>query len=408
MKQITALIIKELRIVARDRTALLLMFAAPVALALVMAFAFGGIGKNAGLGQISFNVVNQDGGEIGARLVDVVNSGELASLLAPHVLTDTASSRAAVDADRVAASVTIPEGLTSCLQGSGGSCPDIILYANPGRIIGVGVVKGIIESFGQRAAAGSLAARIAITQLLTSGLVDPQHAQELLPKLASQAAEIAVNTVQLGIDVETGSAQENKPFDFLGYYVPATAILFLMFTLTTGSRSIHAERDSGTLVRLQAAPIHRSQLVIGKILSVVAVGLVQMGILVLFTRLVLGVHWGNPLGLVIHILLTVTAISALGLMIGGLAQTSSQADAIGGMVTMILAALGGNFVIRSSYPPFMRMLSLIGPNSWGITGFNKLAAGAPLSQLAPEYAALAGMSVLFTVFAVWGMRRVLR
>lgn len=410
MKRIIALMRKELLLVFRDRTALLLMFAAPIALALVLTFAFGRVsgGNSASINLIPLVVVNQDKGELGARFVQVLRSPELSSLITVSESQDAEISRQAVDADQYAGAIVIPETLSECLQQGQDGCATMTLYSNPARPIALGVVKGIIDSFIQRASAASLAARVTMLQLEASGKVTGQDAAQVFSTAAGQAAEYAATHSVMTLDIRAGGAEEEKPFDFLGYYVPATAVLFLMFALSSGSRSLHAERDHGTLTRLLAAPITRTDIIIGKVLGVVAVGVAQMAILVLFSRFVLGVRWGNPIGVALHVLLTVLAISALGLLIGSLARSQQQADAVSMMVTMILAAIGGSFAVRATYPVWLKNLSLIGPNAWALDGFQKLAAGAGIEQLLPQYLALTGMAAVFLAAAVWGMRRTLR
>ncbi len=407
MKKMSAIILKELTLIVRDRTGLLLLLVAPVALALVLAFALGGLGGNSepSIREIPVIVVNQDEGELGSRLLTVLRSPELGSLLTVSEMSDLNAARSAVDADKSATVIIVPANLSQCFQTAADECAEITLYVNPGRSVTVDVVRGIIDQFVHRSAASSLAARVTVQQLMSSGKLEPQRSTGQVPTAAAAAAEYADSHTLVSIATQTGSAAQQEPFDYLAYYMPATAVLFLMFTLTSGSRSMHAEKESGTLVRLLAAPLTPAQIISGKMLGVIAIGLCQMAILVLFSYVVLGVNWGNPLGVVIHLVLTVSAIASMGLMISGMTRTSQQADAVGMMVTMILAALGGNFIVRASYPPIVRTISLVGPNAWALTGFQKLREGAALAQMAPEFIALAVMTILFSLIAVRTMRR---
>jgi len=75
---------------------------------------------------------------------------------------------------------------------------------------------------------------------------------------------------------------------------------------------------------------------------------------------------------------------------------------------MVLAAVGGNFVPRLDFPAWLRAVSYIGPNAWGIEGFQMLASGARLSDLAPVLAALGVMTMVFLGLALWGLRRLVK
>src|SRR4030067_855371 len=99
-----AITFKELLIAFRDRAALVLMLVAPVALALVMSFAFSGMGGG-NLPQISIALVNLDDGEIGQALVDTFQADELRELVAVTVLPDAAAARQGVDEEKYVAAV---------------------------------------------------------------------------------------------------------------------------------------------------------------------------------------------------------------------------------------------------------------------------------------------------------------
>jgi len=131
-------------------------------------------------------------------------------------------------------------------------------------------------------------------------------------------------------------------------------------------------------------------------------------VLIIATSLFMGVKWGDPLGVGVHVLLVVAATASMGLVIATMARTTSQATAIGGAGEMVLAAGGGNFIPRAAYPEWMRMLSYVGPNSWGIEGFQKLAAGAALADLRVEIIALLAMAAVFFAISLWGFRRLVR
>jgi len=184
--------------------------------------------------------------------------------------------------------------------------------------------------------------------------------------------------------------------------------LFLMFAMMSAGRTLLAEREAGTLDRLRASPLLAAELLGGKILGVFFIGLLQMAALILVSHFFMGVAWGEPLAVAAHTVMVVAATAALGLVIAALARTAGQANAMGSTVTMVLAAVGGNFVPRLDFPAWLRAVSYIGPNAWGIEGFQMLASGARLSDLAPDLAALGMMTMVFLGLALWGLRRLVK
>ncbi|MBI4770114.1 MAG: ABC transporter permease [Chloroflexi bacterium] len=410
MKKILAITRKEVTIILRDRTALLLMLVAPLGLTLVMNFAFSGVsGQNAGLRQIPVAVVNADEGELGRALVEAFRSPALSELLAVSAAASPAEARKLVDDDQAAAAILIPAGMTGrVMKGDAAeAAAQIEVYQNPGRSIGAGVVRSVVERFAQQVAAGTVGAQVTVAGLVGSGRLEAAQIGQVAPQIGERVALQSVNRQPISVSQVAGAAGA-EGFNYLAYYAPSMAILFLMFTLASSSRSLLAERETGTLARLRSTPTRAWELMGGKVAGVFATGVLQMAVLIAAPALLMGVKWGNVAGVALHTLLTVAAVAAMGLMFAGVAKTAAQAAAIGGSVVMVLAAVGGNFVPRVAYPAWLRTLSLLGPNAWGIEGYQKLAAGASLSELAGVFAALVALTALFFGVALIGFRRIVK
>jgi len=403
--KIIAITLKELRITFRDRAALVLMLAAPVALALVMSFAFSGMGGG-NLPQIPIALVNLDEGEIGQALLDTFQADELRELVAATVLPDAAAARQGVDEEKYVAAVIIPEGMTARIFVRLGDPKEIEVYSNPAMPFNASVVRTITSRMVDLISAGAAAARTAVNQLFVSGRADVSQEMELLARVGNQAAQEAMTREIIVIKEQVGQRiQAEQQFNFLAYYAPSMAVLFLMFAMMTGGRTLLAEREAGTLARLRAAPLGAGELLAGKVLGVFATGLLQMAVLVLFMHYALGVEWGEPAAVALLVVLTVSAIAALGLLIATVARTASQATFIGSSVVMVLAAAGGNFVPRLSFPEWLKTISLIGPNAWAMEGFQKLHNGEALSGVTTELAALTLISAVFFGLALIGFRK---
>src|SRR5205823_5083143 len=116
MKKILIIGWKDFTLIWRDRTALLLMLAAPFVLTLGLGFVSGRFsGGHSGLSHIPVILVNQDEGQLGAALVGVFSSADLAELVAPNTAADAAAARQQAAGDRAAAAVIVPAGLTASI-----------------------------------------------------------------------------------------------------------------------------------------------------------------------------------------------------------------------------------------------------------------------------------------------------
>src|SRR3989304_7168205 len=123
MRKLWAIGRKDLIVLFRDRAALILMLAAPLALTVGLGLVTGGCpGGQPGLRGIPWVVVNLDQGPLGAGLTDLLRDDDLQSLLEPAFLDDPAEARRQVEEDAAAAAILIPQGFSAgVLPDAGGA-----------------------------------------------------------------------------------------------------------------------------------------------------------------------------------------------------------------------------------------------------------------------------------------------
>ena len=413
MKKLLTISFKDLVVMFRDPTALILALLTPFALTLVIGFAFGAIGgdDDAGLSTIPVIIVNQDTGEFGQLLVDVFNSDELDDLLAPTEMEQTEAARGAVETDDAAAVVFIPEQFSESLMpqampADGAERPEVTveIYANPTRSISVGVIRGIVDDVLYRLESGLAAGQISMAQLVMNGRLSMEDAQDLGPEIAERAARKASDTQLVTIQSSMTTGGEES-FDWAAYMLPSMAILFLMFTTTAGGQSILSEREEGTLPRMLTSPTARAQVLGGKMGGIYLRGVAQMGILIAANSLLLGARWDSIPLLALVILALVAGATAWGIAVAAFARTPGEANAAGTAISLVFGAASGNFVPRQILPQWLQTVSYITPNSWGLEAFQILNEGATLTDLAGPLIGLTVMTVVLFALSLIAFRR---
>lgn len=409
MKKLFLIGLKDLKLIFRDRAALVFMLLAPFLLTIGMGFVTGRFsGSSSGVSDIPIVIVNLDKDQLGDALVDVFSSQELASLMEPTASSDPEAARRLIDDDQAAAAVIIPEGFTRSILPAEGTMfdasyvqPDPVMievYANPSRPTSAGVVKAIVDEFVSRVEEGRTSGVVSISGLMQAGLLDPQKAEREARYLFQDVDQTETSAITLKTNQEGAEAIE---FDILAYMAPGMALLFLMYTVSYGGRSILAERSQGTLPRLLVSPTSTSQVLGGKVLGIFLTGVAQVGILILASTLFFGVKWGDALGLMVLILAAVFGATGWGMLITALARTPAQVGSIGSALMLIFGILGGSFINLDQMPSFVRTVSKITPNAWGLDGFTTLALGGTLPNLVEPITALLIMgAVLFGVAVV--------
>lgn len=426
MKKLFLIGIKDLKLMFRDRAALTFMLLAPFLLTLAMGFVTGRFsGGSTGISDIPVIIVNLDQGDLGNALEDLFNSEDLAELMEPsasHVV-DPDAARQLIESSEASAAIIIPSGFTASIipftsanssSEESGIIPaagaifgqdyvepepvQIEVYTNPSSPTSAGIVKAVVDEFVSRVEEGRTSGMTSFIGLMQSGLVDPQNIEAEAGTLFQNVAQSESNAITLTKNTEGADAVE---LDLLSYFTPGIALMFLMYTVSYGGRSILAERAGGTLPRLMISPIQIVQVLGGKVLGIFFMGVAQVGILILASAILFQVKWGNPIGIAVLILAAVLGATGWGMLITAFARTPEQVANTGTIVMLIFSILGGSFISLENFPPFIQIISKITPIAWGLDGFTTLALGGTLSSLVEPVTALLIMgAVLFGIAVV--------
>ncbi|MGZ4439992.1 MAG: ABC transporter permease [Gaiellaceae bacterium] len=365
---------KDLRQRVRDRSAILIAFVVPFVLASIFGLTLHDVGR--GHVTFSFALVDRDHGPAARAFVaNVLGPVERQGLARVRAEPSLARGRKDADNGTVAATFVIPAGFSAAL--AAGRPASMQVLGNLDDQIGALVAKSLAQSY----AGGVDGVRVAVASAGPANAADASRLAALAAA-APRAVTIA--------DVST-SSKELSPGTF---YAAGMAVFFLFFTVQFGVISILDERRDGTLARMFAAPIRRSTVLVGKLLTSLVLGVVSMTVLAIATHFVLGAHWGNPVGVMILIVCGVLAATAVMALVATLAKTPEQAGAWGSMVALVLAMLGGSFFSVAQAGGVIAALSLLTPHAWFLRGLGDLSGGAgPGVVLGPAAAILAFAAV---------------
>lgn len=405
MKKIISIAWKDLTLAFRDRAAII-MLAAPFVLTVAMGFVTGSFSKNgSGLEPIPLLVINHDEGEIGANLSTWLQSVELQDLLATQIAEDEVSARQLVNDGRVSALVIIPSGFSSSiLTGERSTASLIELFTNPGEPIRASILHAALDRYLSEIETSVVSAQVAVAGLLASGILAPQDVPAAIQEIGSRPDE-AQSPLGVLIDNQQRQSPETG-FDPLAVLAPGMAMIFLMYTVTNvGGRSILAEREAGTLARMLTTPSSSVQVLGGKLLGILWVGIAQMGILISASSLFFGLDWGRPLPVALLIVAAVIGAAGWGLLVAASTRTAGQVSSIGTALMLLFGLLGGSFTGGFEFPGITGILSKITPNAWAQQGFIALATGGSLDTIAAPLSALLIMGSGLFVLAVIVFRR---
>ena len=173
--------------------------------------------------------------------------------------------------------------------------------------------------------------------------------------------------------------------------VPSYTVMFAYFLVLTVGWLFVAERRQGTLKRLRAAPLSRSQILLGKLLPCFVLSLTQGLFLLAAGKLVFAMSWGPEPWWLLPVVFS-TSLSAMGmaLLVAAIARTEAQVAIYGTLLVLVLAGISGCLMgDREMMPENMQQLSLITPHAWALIAYRQLLANA-----GPPNLALVGQSCL--------------
>ncbi|MCP2250449.1 ABC transporter permease [Lentzea aerocolonigenes] len=379
---------RDLRERARDRTAYVLAIVLPLGLAGVFTLILGNISGDSQL--FTYAVADADRGVVARAFTDdVLRKAAASGAIALRTVSSEQEARTLVDDGTATAAFLLPAGLTEDVQA--GRAARIEVVGNVDAPTGTDVARSLAQAYTDRLGA----VRTAVAATVHSGVSTPPA------ELAAAAAAVLPQAV---VDEDTTGRRQ---LDAKTQYAAGMAVFFLFFAVQPGVTGLLDERRNGTLARLLAAPVRRSSILTGKLLTSVVVGVVSMTVLVVASSLLMGARWGHPAGVAALVLSGVLAATGAMAVVAAIAKTSEQAGGWQAIVAIVLGALGGAFFPVTQAGGVLEKLSLLAPHRWFLRGLADLAGGGVAAVL-PSVAAMTAFAAVTGAIALLLFRKVVR
>lgn len=181
-------------------------------------------------------------------------------------------------------------------------------------------------------------------------------------------------------------------------------VFFFVFLIS--GIALLRERTTGTLERLLATPIKRSELVMGYLVGYGLLAIVQTLLIVLFSIYVLGIEFAGNLGwvLVINILLALTAL-VMGIFVSTFASSEFQMIQFIPIVVVPQVFFSG-LIPLDTMSGWVRGLGYIFPLSYaGDALTNVMIKGQGWSNIWPQLLVLIGFIIGFMMINILGLKR---
>lgn len=152
--------------------------------------------------------------------------------------------------------------------------------------------------------------------------------------------------------------------------VAGTAILMLLFSVSSIGQSMLEEKENGVLKKLLQSPVKPFEIMMSKMLTATIISVFQLTVMFIFSWLAFGLDIFMDIpALIIMILFTAIACSSFGVLLSAIVTTKKQADSLGTIIILFMSAVGGSMIPLYIMPSFMQDAAVISVNYWSIQGF---------------------------------------
>jgi len=400
--RIFAYLLKDIRIFLKSRSSVVLSYLVPMVIIFIFGTIFGGMGKNSGISSINVLCANEDNSEFSDTFITEIDKLSEITILKKLRKGDQETAIKQQEMDdlitkgKYGVGLLIPSGFEERVKA--GDSLKLEIHYDPKFAVEYGIVSGMIQKtiptkFPQlmlnslwkssEQALGSdrnqqfkKSLTGEVKKYFPDANISERETIDLKPVTASEK-----DTLSGGFDMFSGMLSlkavelvgekvENKMFS---QYVAGMAVMFLLFSINGTAGSLLNEKKNGTLKRLLISPAKPMEILSGKMLFCILLGMSQLIVLFIFGWLVFKLNIFRDIpSLLIVMLATSLACTSLGIFLATICKTERQIDSLSTLIVLTMSSLGGSMVPSFFMPVAIQNIGKFTINYWSMKGFTDI------------------------------------
>lgn len=396
MKALKPFLYKDVLLMIRDKTGLLLLFLMPMVLVMLMTGMQEGVVNNQKQKSFPLILLDEDKDGIGSTVTSELQNSDIFNLTIASDMTEQEVQQAVQKGDYLVG-VIIPKDATATIRKN-------IQISVAAAFAGIDS-KSITHKFDSvditilvdPTASPTFQATLMSNVREASSKVENKYIFNEISREIKQRSLIPLGdfnlSAQKGITIKEKIADSEKDtkidLNVAQHNVPAWTLFAIFFIVISFSGNIIKEREDGSFSRLMTMPCSYHNYLLSKILIYLSVCILQFLLIVamgLWLFPVIGMPTfcteGRFLELLFVAVCAAFAAIGFGTLISTFATTHQQAAIFGSVSVVILAAIGGIWVPLFLMPDTLVLLSQISPMNWGLSAFyDILLRNAPFSTV---------------------------
>lgn len=421
---------KDLLVSLKDRKSLMITLLMPAVLTTILGFAFSGVMNNeVSIGEARIAIVDMSNlqddierieglineaarkGQISddqrnkmLELVektnfeeilyrDVLGNGEIKKFLRYQRMTGE-EARAALERGNVTAIVVIPErflyntfvNLTMPFKNP----IEIEVVKHPNHTLKGDMVEGILRGFTDVLSAGIIAKNTLIEAAIENNIGEKAYGE--MGGLIEDIYSVGIKEVEFNKLAEEGK----RPISSFHYYAVGMAVMFILYAASDGAQYAVDELKNRTYSRMILANTGLFRIFASRFIATTLFTLIQISVLVLYSKLVFKIDWGYFAGTAVLSILLAISVGALSVLLSSinLRLRDNRASLVFQAVFIQFSALVGGSFFPTGGVPIMKALGGVTVNGAAMQGYLKLMRGYHLADISSTLLMLAAITVV--------------
>jgi ABC-2 type transport system permease protein len=422
MHILKATIIKDIKILLRDRVGLFMMFFMPILLVVVITSVQNSTFELVNNNKVSLILYNRDKGLLGLQLEEGIRKIGLFNILKSDAAAGTADISSRMHARDALVALVIPENFSFSVQKkaddiasralkdpdslssksfTGDALPDsLLMYYHP-----------VMQASFRQSIEGAMRSAVQVIQgeTIVKKLYEEVNQKALPPDLEKLIlfTQIPISEIPVswsGSRTVPNASQHN---------VPAWTIFAMFFIVISLGGSVVREKNSGSFIRLKTLPASYMYAIFSKQIVYLFVTLLQAAVIFSIGNKIFP-FIGLP---VLHLphdimgLFVVTVVCgycavSYAICVGVFSNTTEQSNGFGVSSILILAALGGLLVPSFAMPADLQKIIRISPLHWALEAYYGLfLEGGKLKDIWMNILSLMGITALIQLLTLFGLQK---
>lgn len=345
---------------------------------------------------------------MGELIVSILESEEMADLIAVSSAPDAQAARTAVDNQQAQVALIIPPDFSEQFADVDGTA-EIEFYQDPTLTIGPAIMRSVLDRFMDGMAGVKIAVNVFLDEArpedqALAGQVVRQYLELSLAQSDDPEGELIEVRAPAAPEGEAGPEGKNLLMSIVSPIMGGMMVFYAFFTGTSTAQSILKEEEERTLPRLFTTPTSQVTILSGKLLSVLMTVSVQVVVLILVAQLIFGIRWGAPPAVALMAAGLILSASAFGIFVNSFLKSTKQGGVVFGGVLTVTGMIGMISIFAMNSPAAARLgdtVSLLVPQGWAIRSLMQAMNGQPLATVLVTALVELGWSAAFFMVGVW-------